>query len=77
LLTLFCRKRKTGKIKLTGYNTDAAAFETSLKPYLKLQHNKALILGSGVSSKAIQLVLKKLGKSLVSDNIMSKILPEA
>jgi len=56
-------KRKAGKIKLTGYNTDAAAFENSLKPYLKSQHNKALILGSGGSSKAIQFVLKKLGIS--------------
>lgn len=56
-------KRKAGKTKLIGYNTDAQAFETSLKPHLKPQHKKALILGSGGSSKAIQFVLKKLGIS--------------
>jgi shikimate dehydrogenase len=46
--------------KLTGYNTDAIGFERSLKPLLQLHHTKALILGSGGSSKAIQYVLNKL-----------------
>jgi shikimate dehydrogenase len=47
--------------KLTGYNTDHFGFENSLKPYLKPQHKKALILGTGGASKAIAFALKKLG----------------
>ena len=46
--------------KLTGYNTDAIGFERSLKPLLQPHHTKALVLGSGGSSKAIQYVLNKL-----------------
>ncbi|MCD4772297.1 MAG: shikimate dehydrogenase [Bacteroidales bacterium] len=53
--------KKSGKTKLIGYNTDAKAFEIFLKNFLKQRHNKALLLGSGGSSKAIQFVLKKLG----------------
>lgn len=52
-----------GKTKLIGYNTDAKGFEMALKPYLKNYHKKALILGTGGASKAIEFVLKKLGKS--------------
>ncbi len=46
--------------KLTGYNTDVIGFERSLKPLLQQHHTKALILGSGGSSKAVQYVLNKL-----------------
>jgi shikimate dehydrogenase len=49
--------------KLTGYNTDHFGFEHSLKPYLKPNHKKALILGTGGASKAIAFALKKLGIS--------------
>ncbi len=45
---------------LIGYNTDAIGFERSLKPLLKPGHTRALILGSGGSSKAIQYVLRQL-----------------
>ena len=44
-----------------GYNTDVYGFENSLKPLLNENHNKALILGTGGSSKAVAYVLKKLG----------------
>ena len=44
----------------TGYNTDVFGFEQSLRPLLKHRHNKALILGTGGASKAIQYVLRKL-----------------
>jgi len=47
--------------KLTGFNTDAIGFERSLVPHLTNVHKKALVLGSGGSSKAIQYVLRKLG----------------
>lgn len=53
--------RKNGKLTLKGYNTDAIGFENSLKPYLKPQHQKALILGTGGASKAINFTLQKLG----------------
>lgn len=47
--------------KTTGYNTDVIGFEKSLKPLLKAQHTKALILGTGGASKAVQYVLKCMG----------------
>lgn len=46
--------------KLKGFNTDAYGFENSLKPFLKDHHIKALILGTGGASKAIDFVLNKL-----------------
>jgi len=51
----------TKKGKLIGYNTDCYGFQKSLKPYLKLHHKKALILGTGGASKAIAYTLKTLG----------------
>jgi shikimate dehydrogenase len=51
------------QVRLEGYNTDAYAFEESLKPLLKKHHNKALILGTGGASRAVAYVLKKLGIS--------------
>ncbi len=47
--------------KTIGYNTDVIGFEKSLKPLLKEYHTKALILGTGGASKAVQYVLKNLG----------------
>ena len=43
-----------------GYNTDVIGFEKSLLPLLKPHHLKALVLGTGGASKAVQFVLKKL-----------------
>ncbi|HTN46295.1 MAG TPA: shikimate dehydrogenase [Flavipsychrobacter sp.] len=45
---------------LRGYNTDVIGFEKSLRPLLKNRHRKALILGNGGASLAVQFVLKKL-----------------
>ena len=50
-----------GKPALKGFNTDAYGFEQSLQPHLKNYHNKALVLGSGGASKAVEFVLNKLG----------------
>lgn len=47
--------------KLLGFNTDAPAFENSLKELLIPFHNKALVLGTGGAAKAVIYVLKKLG----------------
>ncbi len=46
--------------ELIGYNTDIYGFENSLKPLLKPQHKKALILGTGGASKAVAFVFDKL-----------------
>lgn len=46
---------------LSGYNTDAWGFETSLRPLLRSWHTKALILGTGGASKAVEYVLRQLG----------------
>ncbi len=50
---------KISEGKLTGHNTDVKGFEQSFLPLLKPQHTKALVLGSGGSSKAIQYILRK------------------
>lgn len=48
------------KVRLEGYNTDAYAFEESLKPLLKKHHQKALVLGNGGASRSVAFVLNKL-----------------
>ncbi|MDR0745995.1 MAG: shikimate dehydrogenase [Mediterranea sp.] len=53
--------RKKGKIKLKGYNSDIIGFTQSIEPLLQPQHKKALILGTGGSSKAVYHGLKNLG----------------
>lgn len=52
---------KFTKQGLKGFNTDAYGFKTSLKPFLKPHHTKALVLGTGGASKAINFVLNELG----------------
>ena len=50
---------------LKGHNTDVVGFEQSFVPLLQHHHTKALILGTGGASKAVQYVLKKLGISFL------------
>ena len=50
---------KNGNLK--GYNTDAFGFHQSIKPFFKSQHERALILGTGGASKAVEYVLKQYG----------------
>lgn len=47
--------------RLKGYNTDVTGFERSLKEKLQPHHQKALVLGTGGASKAVEFVLKRLG----------------
>lgn len=47
--------------KTFGYNTDVYGFSQSIKPFLDLNHQRALILGTGGSSKAVAYALKKIG----------------
>ncbi|MFO7656601.1 MAG: shikimate dehydrogenase [Bacteroidales bacterium] len=53
--------RNGNNIKLKGFNTDAYGFKNSLSPYLKEYHKKALVLGTGGSSRAVSYVLNTLG----------------
>ena len=52
--------KNTG-LKLKGYNTDVHGFRQSLKPFLTSAHERALILGTGGASKAVEYVLKQIG----------------
>ena len=53
--------RDLNGLKLKGYNSDAVGFLQSIRPYLKPHHTKALILGTGGASKALDYTLGKLG----------------
>ncbi len=46
--------------KLTGFNTDALGFKASFEPLLQPHHKKALVLGTGGASRAVQYVLHQL-----------------
>ncbi len=53
--------RSDDKIELIGYNTDAFGFKTSLQKFIpKHFSSKALILGTGGASKAVQFVCNQL-----------------
>lgn len=47
--------------RLIGFNTDVYGFRQSIKPFLEIQHERALILGTGGASKAVAFVLKEIG----------------
>lgn len=64
--------RTGAELKLKGYNSDAIGFENSLKPFLRAHHTKALILGTGGASKAIDYTLQKLGIQTVFVSRTSK-----
>lgn len=50
---------------LTGYNSDVIGFTRSIEPLIEKYHKKALILGTGGASKAINYGLKSLGLETV------------
>lgn len=50
---------------LTGYNSDVIGFTKSIEPMLQSYHKKALILGTGGASKAINFGLRSLGLETV------------
>lgn len=52
---------KGKKIHLKGYNSDVIGFTQSIEPMLHNFHKKALVLGTGGASKAIDFGLKSLG----------------
>lgn len=50
---------------LKGYNSDVIGFKQSIEPMLESFHKKALILGTGGASKAVNYCLKSLGLETV------------
>ena len=58
-------EHKGNDIKLKGYNSDVIGFTRSIEPFLEPCHKKALILGTGGASKAINYGLKSLGLETV------------
>jgi shikimate dehydrogenase len=53
--------RRGDRLHLKGYNTDVFGFYMSLKPLMKENFSRALILGTGGASKAAAHVLKRMG----------------
>lgn len=63
-------RNNSGKLFLKGFNTDTFGFEKSFKPLVISRSAKALILGTGGSSRAVRYILSrmKLPYLLVSRN---------
>ncbi len=53
--------RNGKKLHLKGFNSDVIGFTRSIEPYIDSHHKKALVLGTGGASKAIEYGLHKLG----------------
>ena len=56
---------KGNKVILRGFNSDVIGFTKSIEPMLENCHKKALILGTGGASKAVNYGLKSLGLETV------------
>lgn len=54
-------RREGDKVYLKGFNSDCVGFRNSLLPLLNPHIKKALILGTGGASKAVEYVLTDLG----------------
>jgi shikimate dehydrogenase len=52
--------KQNGQIALTGYNTDAPAFQSELTDFYGCNTGRALILGTGGASAAVAYILGKL-----------------
>ena len=58
-------EHKGNETILKGYNSDVIGFTQSIEPFIESFHKKALILGTGGASKAINYGLKSLGLETV------------
>jgi len=58
-------ERSGSDITLKGYNSDVIGFTQTIEPMLEPHHKKALILGTGGASKAINYGLRSLGLETV------------
>ncbi|MBQ1184248.1 MAG: shikimate dehydrogenase, partial [Muribaculaceae bacterium] len=47
-------------VRLIGHNTDVIGFRESIRPLLTSNHTKAMILGTGGASKAVEHALRSL-----------------
>lgn len=54
-------EHKDGKRYLKGFNSDAIGFKESIAPLIKPDMKRALILGNGGASHAVDYVLRSLG----------------
>lgn len=82
-------ERNASHLWMKGYNTDIIGFRESLKPLLNEKHTKALIFGTGGSSKAVAHVLEQLsinylfvsrsksGMNIISYGLLSQELLES
>lgn len=53
--------REGSVVRLVGSNSDIYGFEKSIAPLLRSQHRRALVLGTGGASKAVVVMLRKMG----------------
>ena len=53
--------KQGGHTYLKGYNTDVFGFRMSIAPLIRPHYRKAIILGTGGSSKAVAFVLESMG----------------
>jgi shikimate dehydrogenase len=56
-------KKSDSKILIFGFNSDITGIEDSLRPFITVRVKRALILGTGGSSRAVSYVMKKIGIS--------------
>lgn len=64
--TVSCQPSATLALtRLVGHNTDVYGFRQSIKPFLASHHDRALILGTGGASKAVEYVLNQIGVECV------------
>lgn len=58
-------RRQGSRVRLKGYNSDVLGFTRSIEPLLESHHKKALVLGTGGASQAIDYGLRQLGLETV------------
>lgn len=57
--TLFIDRRESGKIVVTGHNTDIFGVEKLLAPFVFSKSKEIYLLGTGGASKAVKVVLNR------------------
>ena len=58
-------EHKGSDVRLKGFNSDVIGFTKSIEPMLEKCHKKALILGTGGASKAVDFGLRSIGLETV------------
>lgn len=53
--------RQDNNLRIVGHNTDVIGFRKSIEPLLSSSHKRALILGTGGASKAVNYALRSIG----------------